>query len=113
MKRDKDLSREKRRLLKLATKRKKRKRPKSAQPVQPRPKTPAGTPTPYMMFRKKHLEDNKEAFAGLSEREVTSKVKIAWWGDAKNIKNVDGASSRPAKKKKKTPKAKRARAAVV
>ena len=27
--------------------------------------------------------------------------------------NVDGASSRPAKKKKKTPKAKRARAAVV
>jgi len=100
-------------LLKLATKRKKRKRPKSAQPVQPRPKTPAGTPTPYMIFRKKHLEDNKEAFAGLSEREVTSKVKIAWWEDAPNRKNVDGASSRPAKKKKKTPKAKRARAAVV
>lgn len=113
MKRDKDLSREKRRLLKLATKRKKRKRPKSAQPVQPRPKTPAGTPSPYMNFRKKYLEDNKEAFAGLSEREVTSKVKIAWWEDAPNRKNVDGASSRPAKKKKKTPKAKRARAAVV
>ena len=107
MKRDKDLSREKRRLLKLATKRKKRKRPKSAQPVQPRPKTPAGTPSPYMNFRKKYLEDNKEAFAGLSEREVTSKVKIAWWGDAKNIKNVDGASSRrPAKKKRKLQKQK-------
>ena len=103
MKRDKDLIKEKKRLKRLASKRKKRKRSKS--PGTPRPKSASNAPTPYMKFRQRFLQDHKAEFQGMTEREITAKVKIAWWEDAPNRKS-DASSAGPAKKKVKpsTPK---------
>eukprot|EP00944_MAST-04C_sp_MAST-4C-sp1_P006295 g6295.t1 len=98
MKRDKDLLREKKRLKRLASKRKKRKRSKS--PGTPRPKSASNAPTPYMKFRQRFLQEHKAEFHGMTEREITAKVKIAWWEDAPNRKS-DASSSGPAKKKSK------------
>lgn len=118
MKRDKDLEKEKRRLKKLASKRRKRRRSKSPGRSTPRPKSATSTPSAYMLFRQKYLDDHKSEIANMNEREITSKVKIAWWEDAPNRKAEGGSSSsssRPKKKAKKSAftKTTKSRAAIV
>eukprot|EP00943_MAST-04B_sp_MAST-4B-sp1_P000329 g329.t1 len=115
MKRDKDLEKEKRRLKKLALKRKKRRRSKSPGRSTPRPKSATNTPSAYMLFRQKYKEDHKSEIANLTEREITSKIKIAWWENAPNRKAEAGSSPRPRKKVKKSAfsKTKKSRAALV
>lgn len=115
MKRDKDLDKEKRRLKRLALQRKKRRRSKSPGRSTPRPKSASDTPSRYMIFRQKYKEDHKSEIANMTEREITSKIKIAWWEDAPNRKAEAGSSSRPRKKAKKSAftKTKKSRAAIV
>ena len=68
-----------------------------------------------MIFRQKYKEDHKSEIANMTEREITSKIKIAWWEDAPNRKAEAGSSSRPRKKAKKSAftKTKKSRAAIV
>ena len=51
-----------------------------------------------MKFRQRFLQEHKAEFQGMTEREITAKVKIAWWEDAPNRK-AEASSSGPAKKK--------------